>query len=144
MRVAKAGPLIFRFSPHMLKRELRFFNRASLIALLSAATYFIGSLMLNGVFGFDGTLAAQLAIVLSAAVSYMGHAWFTFSVEAANVQRIMRFVLSFVLTSLISWTVTAFLIPVLSLKYWQGLFIVAVVVPAFNYAFLRFSVFRLS
>ena len=102
------------------------------------------SLMLNGVFGFDGTLAAQLAIVLSAAVSYMGHAWFTFSVEAANVQRIVRFVLSFVLTSLISWTVTVFLIPVLSLKYWQGLFIVAVVVPAFNYAFLRFSVFRLS
>lgn len=54
MRVAKAGPLIFRFSPHMLKRELRFFNRASLIALLSAATYFIGSLKLTPDLSYSG------------------------------------------------------------------------------------------
>ena len=35
------------------------------------------------------------------------------------------------------------LIPYWALKYWQGLFIVAVVVPAFNYVFLRLAVFRL-
>ena len=127
----------------MLKYELRFFNRATLIAVLSAATYFIASLILNSVFGVDGSLAAQCAIILSAAVSYLGHSWFTFSVDAVNRQRIIRFVLSFALTSLISWTVTAMLIPYWALKYWQGLFIVAVVVPAFNYVFLRLAVFRL-
>lgn len=135
--------MIFRISPQWLKREWRFFNRATLIALISAATYFAISLVLNALFGIAGPFAAQGAIVLSAIVSYLGHAWFTFSVEAGNKQQIVRFALSFVLTSLISWTVTAYLVPYFALKYWQGLFIVTVVVPAFNYAFLRVSVFRL-
>ncbi len=143
MRVAKVIQLIVKRLAPLFKRELILFSRATLIAMLSAATYILVALLLNGALGISQGLAAQVAVVMSAVVSYVGHVRFSFSTGASNRWQIIRYLCSFAVTSLISWSATSVVIPYFELKYWQGLVIVAGVVPAFNYVLLRFFVFRL-
>jgi len=143
MRVAQVILVILKRLVPLFKRELILFSRATMIALLSAATYILFALLFNGALGIGQGLAAQYAVIMSAVVSYIGHVRFTFSTEANNRWQIIRYLCSFAVTSLISWSATSVVIPYFELKYWQGLVIVAGVVPAFNYVLLRFFVFRL-
>lgn len=143
MRVAKVISLNLKRLTPLFKRELILFSRATLIALLSAATYILFALLLNSALGISQGLAAQYAVIFSAVVSYFGHVRFTFSIDENNRWQIIRYLCSFTVISLISWSVTSVLVPYFELKYWHGLAIVAGVVPAFNYVLLRFFVFRL-
>ena len=142
LRACLVVPL--EFSKAGLRREFTFFNRATRIAALSAAGYVLGSLTLEWIFGLGHTLSAQLAIGMSALISYFGHSLFTFSTRVDDKGQMIRFIGALMLTSLISWLVTAFVIPFFELKYWQGLVIVSGVVPAFNYVILRSVVFRIT
>lgn len=126
-----------------VRREVKFFNRAIVVAGLSAVSYVLASLVIEWLFSLGQSLSAMLAILISAQVSYLGHAWFTFATALYNKAQIIRFIASLLLTSLISWCVTGFVIPSFQLEYWQGLIIVSGIVPVFNYAFLRCVVFRL-
>ncbi|HHL43679.1 MAG TPA: GtrA family protein [Hellea balneolensis] len=110
----------------------------AIIGGLSAIIYFCIALLFDKAFGLPPILASNIAYVLSAVFSYLGHKLYTFNTAGKARFEALRFavssVIGFTLASLIPFMLSAY-------PSVYSYLVVLAVVPATTFILLKFFVF---